>query len=529
MVQAVTGAGLVAVDDDASTVEVVDAAVMRAWVRVALQALGDARAEIDGMNVFPVADGDTGTNLLLTLQAAHAAVDSLPPGADLAATVRTLARGALLGARGNSGIILSQLFRGIAGTLATEAARETTSANADLLTEALRSATDSAYAAVVTPVEGTMLSVARGAADAAAAEPVRQIAPVVLAATAGARAALTRTPQQLDALARAGVLDAGGRGVVVLLDALVAVVTRRPVPAPVGARPASGVVAEHGGGAYEVMYAIDIDDDAVALLRKRLADLGDSVVLVGGDGLWSVHLHTDAAGAAIEAGIESGRPHRLRITALAGAAPDARLLLAAVPGDGLRELLAAAGARPLPLDAGKRLDDRHLARLAVAAGARELVLLCSAADAPGLEDAVRHVRRSGVRTAIVPLRSPVQAVAAAAVHDPARDFDDDVVAMTAAAGHMRWGAVTPDGPGAARGLVEGEPGGHAADPLAVALDLVERLLSGGGELVTLLLGADADPSLAGRVADALAQARPEVETAVHRGGQTGVALLVGVE
>ncbi|RKS80594.1 hypothetical protein CLV35_0265 [Motilibacter peucedani] len=504
-------------------VDAVDGAAMRAWARVALHAMAAARAEIDALNVFPVADGDTGTNLYLTLEAAHGALEQLPPGSDLATTVRTLARGALVGARGNSGIILSQLFRGIAGTLAAEAGRETTSANADLLAEALRSATDSAYAAVVTPVEGTMLSVARGAADAAAAEPHRDVVPVVLAAAAGARDALARTPSQLDALARAGVVDAGGRGLVVLLDALAAVVTRTPLPAA-AAEPVVAPVAEPAGGAYEVMYLLDAADGDVPALRAVLAGLGDSVVVVGGDGLWSVHLHTDDAGAAVEAGLATGRPHRLRIAALHDTAAAARAVLVVAEGPGLAALLEQAGAHPIDLPAGARLAADDL--LALAAGAAELVLLCDAVQVVALEEAVRRVRRSGLRAAVVPLRSPVQAVAAVAVHDPSRGFDDDVVAMTAAAGHMRWGALTAGG----RALVEGEPVPLRAGSAEVAaLELAERMLSGGGELVTLLLGAGAGAALGEAVRAGLARAHPEVETVVHPGGQPGALLLVGVE
>ena len=160
----------------------------------------------------------------------------------------------------------------------------------------------------------------RAAAEAAAAVTTDDLVVVAMAAADGAQAALARTPDQLEALRRAGVVDAGGRGAVVLLDALVAVVTgveprARPRPAhlPVPTF-AQGEVVDPGGPSYEVMYLLDAPVGPIAALRETLGTLGDSLLVVGGDGLWNVHVHVDDVGAAIEAGIAAGRPYRIAVT-----------------------------------------------------------------------------------------------------------------------------------------------------------------------------------------------------------------------
>lgn len=353
-----------------------DADAVRTWCGLALDALGRAREEIDAINVYPVADADTGTNLYLTVESAtqavtaafdgHAAAPGPAAGPSLSEAVRAMAHGALIGARGNSGTILAQLLRGMADVLADGGAAGDCG-DADGLRRALRRAAELAYRGVAHPVEGTVLTVARAAADAAARTEGGPAA-VARAAYEGARAALEATPSQLGVLARAGVVDAGGYGLVVVLGALAEAVSGRP-PAAAGRPPAAGPVAAPdgcpaaghaagadgsvgsvgegpgGGPAFEVIYLLEADETAVARLRDRLDALGDSLVVVGGDGLWNVHVHVDDAGAAVEAGIEAGRPHRVRITHFGTAA--ARRAHADEPY-----------ARPRTEDTGQRPDRR---------------------------------------------------------------------------------------------------------------------------------------------------------------------------
>ncbi|HEU0129658.1 MAG TPA: DAK2 domain-containing protein [Mycobacteriales bacterium] len=523
-----------------------DAAAVRRWLGAARRDLEAHRAEIDELNVYPVPDGDTGTNLALTMESVAAALAEA--GDDLAAVCAAAARGALLGARGNSGVILSQLLRGAGEVLGATAGAD----GADLR-KALRRAAETAYGAVATPVEGTILSVARAAADAAEAEPSGTLADVVTAAARGAGEALRRTPSQLAALARAGVVDAGGRGLCVVLDALVrvvggAVAEEAPEPLVPRSRSALAVAREAGSDeyAYEVQYLLDAAD--VTALRERLGALGDSLVVVGGDGLWNVHVHVNDVGAAIEAGVEAGRPHRITVTRFADqtgqATPSAaggRAVVAVVQGDGLAELYEAAGAVVVTGGPSACPSTGMLLDAVLATGAAEVVLLPNDGNvAAAALHAAAEARAQGRDVHVVPTRSPVQGLAALAVADAAKGFADDAIAMSAAASGTRWAEVTTavrdaqTSAGACRagdvlGLVDGDVAVIGADLAEVAYDVLSRLLGAGGELVTIVTGEGCPAGLGDALAERVAAAHPLVEAEVHTGGQPHYPLLLGVE
>ncbi len=534
--------------------------VVLRFVDVAVDALADAREEIDALNVFPVPDGDTGTNMYLTVSAAREAVREAVgdqgAGADLGAALTALGRGALLGARGNSGVILSQMLGAIAARIGHAPPEER---NAVVVAEALKEATDASYAAVGQPVEGTMLTVARAAADAAladAARPDARAREVFAVAAAAAREALAHTPEQLPALRDAGVVDAGGRGLSVVLDAAETVLTgRRPSPvAPVHPRVPVPVAAhEHTeeGPAYEVMFLLDADDTAIPGLRAALAPLGDSLVVVGGEGLWNVHVHVDDVGAALEAGIEAGRPHRVRVTHFAEQVDAARSkvqertgrgVVAVAAGPGLAGLFAEAGARVVEGGPGRRPSAREVLDAILATGAGEVVVLPNDADSVRVAQVAAGTAESdeGVRAVVIPTQAQVQGLAALAVHDPGRSFEQDVLEMTATARHARHGAVTvaarraitmagPCEPGDVLGVVAGDFAVVGDDLYAVAEDVLERLIGGGGELVTLVGGADGPADLTGRCAAYVEERHPAVDVVVYEGGQDRYPLLVGVE
>jgi DAK2 domain fusion protein YloV len=531
---------------------------------VALDALGAAREEIDALNVYPVPDGDTGTNLYLTLEAARDMMrDRLEgdPAGDLRAALAAYSRGALLGARGNSGVIMSQLIGALLKRIAEAGPGER---SAVVFAEGMHRATEASYAAVGQPAEGTILSVARAASDAALAAaglPETRLGHVVRAAAAAAREALAHTPEQLKVLRDAGVVDAGGRGLCVVLDAAETAVTGKwsdtppaslgvhaiPVPLPTDdLRP--------DGPAYEVMYLLDADDGAVPELRRRLAPLGDSLVVVGGEGLWNVHVHVDDVGAAVEAGIEAGRPHRIRVTHFAEqtgrlaaaseqrrtAGRKGRKVVVVAAGEGLERLFAEAGASVVP-GAGRRPSTGQLLEAIESSGAAEVVVLPNDRDSVVVAEAAAQSARDagGFRVAVIPTTAQVQGLAALAVHEPGRSFDEDVLQMTSAARHARSGAVTvaarqaittagPCEPGDVLGVVEGDFVVVGDDLLTVAVDVVDRLLGGGGELVTLVAGAQGD-ELAQQVARHLASSRPTVDVVVYDGGQERYPLLLGVE
>jgi DAK2 domain fusion protein YloV len=638
-----------------------DAAAVRRWCEAGLEALRRHQREIDDLNVFPVPDGDTGTNLVLTFTSAYEAVLADGEAAEavdanfgmhlgltltagvtgtngaasrtesevirLRRVLRCMARGALLGARGSSGVILSQLLAGLADALSA-APR----ARGVEVAAALRQSADAGWAAVAEPVEGTVLSVARAAADAAeqaladAAARIDDIddevrhptlVAVCTAAAVGAAEALDRTPSQLEVLARAGVVDAGGRGLVVLLDALVGVVTgtaRATAPlARVARDPKLMLVEREAGGpgqAYEVQYLLVADAPAVDRLRARLVELGDALVIVGvGDPaaatdvpgvadtmVHNVHVHVNDVGAAIEAGIEAGRPFRIsvvrfadQVSGRAAAVPAASTVAVpaastvAVPAGSVAPTAAEAPAAEAP--AAEARADRAVVvvaygtglvqlfesegALVVAAGSQSasaepvapsvgevlesimsttadsVVVLPNDSAAQGVAVRAAHqARAAGRRVAVIPTSSPVQALAAIAVSDPARRFEDDAIAMAEAAGATRWAqlttavrdALTSAGPcraGDALGIVEGEVvivGGPAPEAFAVvAAGLLDRLLGGGGELITLITGASAPQGLADRLVEHIAGEWPLVETMVYAGGQPHHALLIGVE
>ncbi|WP_438485679.1 DAK2 domain-containing protein [Streptomyces sp. S186] len=544
-----------------------DAAAVRTWCGLALEALGRERERIDAINVYPVADGDTGTNLYLTLESAARAVEAAFDGHGSAGTapglgdaVGAMAHGALIGARGNSGTILAQLLRGMAQVLA--AAPAGGEAGADALRRALRRAATAAYEAVAHPVEGTVLTVATAAAGAAE-RAAGEAAEVARAAHRGAAEALRATPGQLAVLGKAGVVDAGGCGLVALLGALadalsgevgaapVALRADGPLPEPAGcaaAGPEAGGGDPHAGGpAFEVIYLLEAGDAEVARLRARLDRLGDSLVVVGGDGLWHVHVHVDDAGAAVEAGIEAGRPYRIRIThfGAGGRAKEpalaARAVVAVVPGAGLAGLCVQAGATPVTVRPGEPPASGELVQAIRQARAREVMLL---PNDPELRHtaaaAAEQARTEGVRVAVIPTRSAVQGLAALAVHEPGRSFDEDMVAMTAAAGatryaelavaeHRSWTMAGVCQAGDVLGLIDGDVAVIGPDLVRTATAVLDRMLSAGGELVTLVLGADVPDSLAERLQRHVRERHLAVDTVVYEGGEYAAPLLIGVE
>ena len=510
--------------------EILDGETVRHWCRLSVDALAQARAAIDALNVFPVPDADTGTNLHLTLLAAAEAVESLPAVAGPSEVWPALARGALLGACGNSGIIVSQLLRGLADVCAPEPR-----CDGAILARALLHAAATARAAVGRPAEGTVLTVADAAARAAASAP-GGLAGVVTAADASAREALAGTREQLDVLAARGVVDAGAAGLCVILDALAAVVTGAsagafevPAPAPAPAAAAGRPLPrEPSSSGYEVTYLLEAPAGPVGELRERLDSLGDSLVIVGGEDLWNVHVHVADAGAAIEEGLRAGRPRRITVTWLGPAPATGRGVVAVADSDGPASLLRAAGAHVLRQHDGTGPAVPALIETIRQAGAHVAVIPNADRVAGLARAAAGRLGDDGIEVSVIPARSALQGIAAMAVHDPRRSFQADVAAMSRAAAGRRYGSVT--GPGRRGGFV-GRDGEEmtvtGADQGDVAAALATALLSEGGELVTLMEGAGSEPGLARRVADRIVQASPGLEVVCYGGGP--VPLLIGVE
>lgn len=560
---------------------------------------------INALNVYPVPDGDTGTNMALTMESVVSEIDNLGDGASMADVCRAVAHGSLMGARGNSGVILSQLLRGLSGQLAG-----TDTASASVVVAGLRAASVAADAAVLRPVEGTILSVARAAADAAAqalgldivgddgsagdaspadvaGEAVVAIDPaggdvglvdVLAAARSGAADALDRTPRQLAVLARAGVVDAGGAGYVLLLDAMLHSVDGRPVPPPPA--PAGSVVPAAGGSEaaaitdlsggdgdetitdlrYEVMYLLEAPDDTMAAFKDVWAGLGDSIVVVGGDGLWNCHIHTDDVGGAIEAALDAGRPRDIRVTDLREQVDEVRwvregtvtvpdeeasgvqrktAVVAVANGDGIRRIFRSLGVHHF-VAGGQSMNPSTAQILDVVAqvAAPEVVLLPNNDNIHPVARQVCELADRPVR--VVPTGSIVEGFAALLEYDPEAGVDDNASAMAASARRVVAGEVVQavrDANGPDRPVHVGDWMGLSRQGIevvedsvvAAATSLVAKLLTDRHELVTLIEG---DVALAGdtrRITEWLAEHRPDVAVEVHHGGQPLYPYLISIE
>jgi len=538
----------------------IDGAALARVVATYRDALRTHQEELNRLNVYPVPDGDTGTNMALTLESVCAEVGDATRMDDVC---RGLAHGSLMGARGNSGVILSQILRGLADTFSPLEA-----IGAGDVASGLRRASDAAYQAVMRPVEGTILTVVRSAAEtaeAAHADGARTLEALLEQAVDAAHLAVAQTPELLPVLKDAGVVDAGGRGFTLLLDAFLHVVDGRPLPEPeVVATPAAVVAHQRGEDVaslrFEVMYLLEADEATMPAFKESWGAIGDSIVVVGGGGLWNCHVHTNDIGAAIEAGIQAGRPHDIRVTDLieqveeeqwvrsavgsppADGEPAARVATAVVAvavGEGLRRLLHAVGVHEVV--AGGQSMNPSTAQILEAverAPADAVVVL------PNNKNIVPVARQVDALTersvGVVPTHSVVEALAALVVYDPDAPLDVNVAAMEDEAARVRAGEVTQavrDSVAECGPIAKGDWIAITRDgirvvaptPVEAVMALCDELVDEDSELVTVLLGADARGVDATRLRDHLSLEHPHVEVEVHEGDQPLYPFLIGVE
>ncbi|MEB3063435.1 DAK2 domain-containing protein [[Mycobacterium] zoologicum] len=539
-----------------------DAAALRDWAHTAVGDLITHTDEINQLNVFPVADSDTGTNMLFTMRSALAEANTVAAAGEVSRVAAALSSGALHGARGNSGVILSQILRGLADVTAPDN-RDTavTAIDAVLLGAGLRHGVELVVASMGgREVPGTIVSVLAAAAAAADRTAADGLGVAITAATDAAADALDKTTEQLDVLADAGVVDAGGRGLLVLLDALRSTITGQAPVRPVyqaSPRPRTpAACTEQPAPQFEVMYLLgDCAPEDTEMLRERLCQLGESVAIAtsGVVGGYSVHVHTDDAGAAVEAGLEFGRPRRIQVSALAGATgppPGSwareRAVLAVVDGDGAEGLFESEGAcvlRPDPhtADPAMMITAQQLLRAVVDTGAAQVMLLPNGYVAA--EELVAGCTAAigwGIDVVPVPTGSMVQGLSALAVHDQGRPVVDDGYTMARAAGTTRHGSVrvateqalTWAGtcrPGDGLGIAGDEVLIVARDVASAAIGLIDLLLAAGGDLVTVLFGAGFDGELVDVLTKHVHDEHPGIELAVYFTGHRGDALLIGVE
>jgi uncharacterized protein len=526
-----------------------DLETLRGLVRGALASLELSRQRIDDLNVYPVPDGDTGTNLALTVRGLAEALET-SAATDRAALAGEVARAALMAARGNSGVILSQIVRGAAEVLGAGPVIDS-----HAVARALRGASDEAYRAVRTPVEGTMLTVVRELAESAEKAASRLEPPELLAfLVERGEEAVARTPEQLDVLREAGVVDAGGAGLVQLVRGLAAAATGEPLeetPPEYAPLEQEAVHQELSPYRYCTTFVVEGESlDAVAL-EAELERLGDSLLVVGDPTALKIHVHTDDPGAALSLGTGAGaiggveiadmhrqteaREERLLAALPGGASRSA--VVAVVAGDGNRRLFEDLGAARI-LQGGQSMNPSTADLLAAieSGGADEVVLLPNNGNV--LLAAEQAARLAGTRVEVVPTESIPAGLAALVAFHGERSAEENAAAMREALGGVATGEIavasrnaSTDGVAVREGeylaLLDGTAvaSGAAFDEVAEAL--LERLLATPRDVLTLLAGEDAPP-LKGLV-DRLAERYPELELDVHDGGQPHYALLVAAE
>ena len=559
--------------------DALDSAALCQVIGVFRDGLRSHQQLINRLNVYPVPDGDTGTNMALTLESVAAELDGLD-SPDLDSACRAIAHGSLMGARGNSGVILSQLLRGMSDGLNTPEGRP----GARDLAGALMTADRLAREAVQRPVEGTILTVARGAAEAAnvAADAGGSLVAVAEAARTGAAEALALTPSLLPVLEQAGVVDAGGTGYLLLFDALLTVLDGRSMPVPpelpevhagTGSGAGSGLpgggatadeaYAELAGLRYEVMYLLEAPDGTIPAFKEVWAGLGDSIVVVGGDGLWNCHIHTDEVGPAIEASLDAGRPRSIRVTDLLEEVEEERWVregagdqdsgpseapigptpltsvVAVASGDGIGRIFRSLGVQRLI--AGGQSMNPSIAELVSAVDALasdEVIVLPNNGNIRPVANRVDEL--SAKRVWVVPTETIAEGFAALLAYDPEAGGAANAEAMEATARKVVPGEVTRavrDSETSAGPVRTGDWLGLSRDGIevvgetmaAAACSLLELLVDGDHDLVTIIEGEGSGAADTRRITEWLKEARPLVETEVHHGGQPLYPYLFSIE
>ena len=538
-------------------------------------ALALHREVLDRLNVYPVPDGDTGKNMLGTLEAVVAGLRGCD--ADLVSVCGTVSKGALMGSQGNSGVILCQVLRGLMSRF-ERADAEGDPIDHRVFAEALTLASEGAYRAVQTPVEGTILTVVRETAEAVFGHRGPMIDLLETARTAAA-SSLERTPDLLPRLAEAGVVDAGAAGFVLLVDAALTLLDGRPLPEPeVPSLTAAELVAQGGGAMpghrttdhdlqldvsdhrYEVMYLLEAPeatDDAIDAFRGVWATIGDSIVVVGGDGIWNCHVHTNDIGAAIEASLDIGKPKRIRITDLFEQVEEERWVREADPTIGATADPVATGLVVVCNGTGQERMFRELKVQGIVSGGQTMNpsvgMLTEAVERVNAPEVIILPNNTNIvaaaeqvdaltdkRVVVLPTRSVQEGLIAAEHRDPESDLDANLERMRDSVAEVVCGEVTMavrDSGSPVGEVAEGDwiglgPAGIASiagDAGSAAIGLLDVLITDEHGWVLCVAGADADENVIRRIKDWLGGHRPDVEIEVVAGNQPHYPYLFAVE
>lgn len=527
--------------------------------------LGDHQEVVNRLNVYPVPDGDTGTNMALTMESVANALAELAEDASMAEVCHAVAHGSLMGARGNSGVILSQLLRGL-----SEKFQDCGEVDAQTLAEAFVHADVLARKAVVRPVEGTILTVAKAAGEGAksAADETGDLAVVAERARHHAEDALASTPDLLPALRNAGVVDSGGTGYLLFLDALCHIVDGRPLPVAPEVETIEVFVSETDAAhddvsdlRYEVMYLLEAPDETIDAFKEVWAGIGDSIVVVGGNGIFNCHIHTDEIGEAIEAALDIGRPRDIRVTDLieqvveerwvrdnvgdasmgsaqSGPAPETSVV-AVVSGDGIGRIFRSLGVQHL-VRGGQSMNPSTADLIAAveATGSPNVVILPNNKNIRPVAEQVDGL--CGVNVGVVATNSIVEGFAALLDYDPDASLDDNVEEMAGSASSVVAAEVTQavrDSETGAGPVREGDWIGLCQEGIVAISDtcarasikLLDKLMTESHELVTIIEGDGSSAAITRQISEWVHEERPNASVEVHPGGQPLYPYLFGIE
>ncbi len=534
-------------------------AIVAGWLRD----LERHRDEINALNVFPVPDGDTGTNMYLTLQSVANEVDATADKT-IAGFSQAIKDGSLKGARGNSGVILSQILRGMSDVII-----EGGDLDAKLLAKAITGGANVAYDAVMKPVEGTMLTVIKdmGRAARRASRKSGEMADFLRAVVDEGKESLARTPELLDTLKDAGVVDAGGKGVVVLAESALATLSgdtewvERPVEFAVS--PAdfmAGVVSDEPEIDLEYTYCTEFflkgqQNIDTGEFRDEIAPLGGSLMVVGDGSIIKTHIHTNDPGAVLAAATARGELSGLKIdnmreqtaenvdkqlAAAATAAEHKALGVVAIAvGNGIKDILRSLGVVSI-VDGGQTMNPstEDIVKAVEAAPADSLIIL------PNNKNIILTAKQAATLTDkqvyVVPTTSAPEAFSALIAYDDSKSLNENGQAMDAAAALVTTGEVTTasrDSKVNKKKVTKGDIIGIASGSLIAgggtvaetALKLIKAMANEDTEVITLIKGADLDEAELPKLIEKLAKKFPEADTNVYEGGQPLYPLIIGVE
>ncbi|HEX6709673.1 MAG TPA: DAK2 domain-containing protein [Rubrobacter sp.] len=495
-------------------------------------------ARINALNVYPVPDGDTGTNMLLTLESALNETSG-KSYANPEEASRAAARAALMGARGNSGVILSQMIRGACEVLANRS-----SLDAEAFAAGLDGARERAYSSVRDPVEGTMLTVIKDAAEAAKEaieEGDADLASVVGVARRAAHDSVRRTPELLDVLREAGVVDAGGLGVAVILDGLYACVTGQEIEVPEeddeGMPDLDAIHAQEEPWGYCTEFLVDGFDGDAEVFQEHIYASGRSVLVVDDDDVVKVHLHTQDPGAALSYAGTFGRLAGVKVDDMEAQVrsrdseerPAARLgVVAASRGEGNRALFEQMGAVVIEGGQGENPSAADLARAVEETGAPAVVLLPNNKNIVPTSEQVSELVE--VQTHVVPTTSIAGGLAVMVGYDAEGEPDEVIEEMSEISESLRTAEVTRsvrdarigdrDVPeGAYIGFLGGEFIAVEESVEDAALVLAKKIVGEGADLITLLKGEDLSLAELDTIVDGISDLDDAVEVEVRDGGQ----------